>query len=182
TVARDQTEKRRLEEQLRQSQKMEAVGRLAGGIAHDFNNLLTAMIGFSELALGNLSAADPSHADVAQVLELAQSAAGLTHQLLAFSRQQTLEPVVVDVNALVGRMDGLLRRVIGDDVVLETATGNGICRTIADPVQLEQVILNLAVNARDAMPGGGRFTLRAAPDPADPGSVLVEAVDTGQGM
>jgi two-component system cell cycle sensor histidine kinase/response regulator CckA len=161
-VARDQSSRRLLEEQLRQAQKMEAVGRLAGGVAHDFNNLLTAIIGFSEMALLDLPEGGSLREDVEQILNAGQSAASLTKQLLAFSRKQILHPQVLDLPKLVGGMHSLLRRVIGEDVTLDVATHGEVPPISADPGQLEQVLMNLAVNARDAMPSGG--TLRIAVD------------------
>ncbi|HEX8679207.1 MAG TPA: ATP-binding protein, partial [Chthoniobacterales bacterium] len=153
---------RKREEELRHSQKMEAVGRLAGGVAHDFNNLLTAIIGYAEL-INDRNPADPlirQHAEL--ILKAGEQAAGLTRQLLAFSRKQLLQPKVIDLNQLVTDMEKLLRRVIGERFDLQTlpAANNG--RVMADPTQLEQVILNLGVNARDAMPTGGKLTIRTA--------------------
>src|SRR5437667_339045 len=156
---RDVTERLGLEQQLRQAQKMEAVGRLAGGIAHDFNNILTAITGHAELLLEDLGHHDPRRVDVDEIRRSAERAAGLTRQLLAFSRQQVLQPKVVDLNALVLDMDKLLRRLIGEDVELATVLDAALGRVKADPGQLEQVIVNLAVNARDAMPDGGKLTL-----------------------
>jgi len=158
-IGRDVTERLGLEQQLRQAQKMEAVGRLAGGIAHDFNNILTAITGHADLLLEDLGHHDPRRADVDEIRRSAERAAGLTRQLLAFSRQQVLQPKVVDLNALVLDMDKLLRRLIGEDVELATALDPTLGRVTADPGQLEQVIVNLAVNARDAMPQGGKLTL-----------------------
>src|SRR5437667_203750 len=158
-IGRDVTERLGLEQQLRQAQKMEAVGRLAGGIAHDFNNILTAITGHADLLLEDLGHHDPRRADVDEIRRSAERAAGLTRQLLAFSRQQVLQPKVGDLNALVLDMDKLLRRLIGEDVELATVLDPGLGRVTADPGQLEQVIVNLAVNARDAMPQGGKLTL-----------------------
>src|SRR5207248_2277450 len=158
-IGRDVTERLGLEQQLRQAQKMEAVGRLAGGIAHDFNNILTAITGHADLLLEDLGHHDPRRADVDEIRRSADRAAGLTRQLLAFSRQQVLQPKVVDLNALVLDMDKLLRRLIGEDVELATVLDPTLGRVTADPGQLEQVIVNLAVNARDAMPQGGKLTL-----------------------
>jgi len=158
-IGRDVTERLGLEQQLRQAQKMEAVGRLAGGIAHDFNNILTAITGHADLLLEDLGHHDPRRTDVDEIRRSAERAAGLTRQLLAFSRQQVLQPKVVDLNALVLDMDKLLRRLIGEDVELATALDPTLGRVTADPGQLEQVIVNLAVNARDAMPQGGKLTL-----------------------
>src|SRR5207302_1375328 len=158
-IGRDVTERLGLEQQLRQAQKMEAVGRLAGGVAHDFNNILTAITGHAELLLQDLGHHDPRRVDVDEIRRSAERAAGLTRQLLAFSRQQVLQPKVVDLNALVLDMDKLLRRLIGEDVELATVLDAALGRVTADPGQLEQVIVNLAVNARDAMPQGGKLTL-----------------------
>src|SRR5437867_527462 len=158
-IGRDVTERLGLEQQLRQAQKMEAVGRLAGGIAHDFNNILTAITGHADLLPEDLGHHDPRRADVDEIRRSAERAAGLTRQLLAFSRQQVLQPKVVDLNALVLDMDKLLRRLIGEDVELATVLDPTLGRVTADPGQLEQVIVNLAVNARDAMPQGGKLTL-----------------------
>src|SRR5438034_156058 len=158
-IGRDVTERLGLEQQLRQAQKMEAVGRLAGGIAHDFNNILTAITGHADLLLEDLGHHDPRRADVDEIRRSAERAAGLTRQLLAFSRRQVLPPKVVDLNALVLDMDKLLRRLIGEDVELATVLDPTLGRVTADPGQLEQVIVNLAVNARDAMPQGGKLTL-----------------------
>ncbi len=190
----DVTERRRLEEQLLQSQKMEAVGRLAGGIAHDFNNLLTAITGYSELLLGDLAADDPRRESASEIREAGLRAAGLTQQLLAFSRRQVLEPRVLDLNAVIAGMERMLRRVIGEDIELTTALDADLWRTLADPGQVEQVIVNLAVNARDAMPRGGRLTLEtgnvtldekfaSAYATVEPGPHVMLAVsDTGVGM
>src|SRR5436853_788157 len=158
-IGRDVTERLGLEQQLRQAQKMEAVGRLAGGIAHDFNNILTAITGHADLLLEDLGHHDPRRADVDEIRRSAERAAGLTRQLLAFSRQQVLQPKVVDLNALVLDLDKLLRRLIGEDGQLAAGLEPTLGRVTADPGQLEQVIVNLAVNARDAMPQGGKLTL-----------------------
>ena len=190
----DMTERRRLEEQLLQSQKMEAVGRLAGGIAHDFNNLLTAIAGYSALLLEQLPEGDARRESAEEIREAGRRAAGLTQQLLAFSRRQVLEPRVLDLNAVIAGMEKMLRRVIGEDVELTTALDPGLWRTLADPGQIEQAIVNLAVNARDAMPRGGRLTLETGNVTLDekfasgyatvhPGPHVMLAVsDTGVGM
>src|SRR2546426_2630205 len=140
----------------------EAVGRLAGGIAHDFNNLLTVITSYSDLLLEDLGADDPKRDDVDQIRKAALGAAALTHQLLAFSRQQVLEPKVLDLKATVAGAEKLLERLIGEDVRLTTSLAPDLGAVKADPGQLEQVIINLAVNARDAMPAGGRLTIQEA--------------------
>ncbi len=190
----DVTERRRLEEQLLQSQKMEAVGRLAGGIAHDFNNLLTAIAGYSDLLLSELPANDARRESAVEIREAGRRAAGLTQQLLAFSRRQVLEPRVLDLNAVIAGMEKMLRRVIGEDIELTTALDPDLWRTMADPGQIEQAIVNLAVNARDAMPRGGQLTLETGNVTLDdqfastyatvqPGPHVMLAVsDTGIGM
>ncbi len=187
----DITERRRLEEQLHQSQKMEAVGRLAGGVAHDFNNLLTVIGGYAELLDMEVAEGDPLREAADGILRSSERAMALTRQLLAFSRKQVLQPKVLDLNAAVTEMDRLLRRVIGEDVELLTVLQPGVGRIRVDPGQLEQVIMNLVVNARDAMPEGGRLTLRTSAlevegptkFDVDPGSyVLLEVSDTGCGM
>jgi len=148
------------EAQLRQSQKMEAVGRLAGGVAHDFNNLLTVIRGYSELVLSRLPAGDPSKRELEEVKKAADRAAGLTGQLLAFSRRQFVATKIVDVNALVANMDGMLRRLLGEDIIeLCSELDPDLGSIKADPGQIEQIVMNLAVNARDAMPTGGRLTV-----------------------
>jgi len=185
---------RHSEEQLRQAQKMEAVGRLAGGIAHDFNNLLTVITSYGDLLLEDLAPDDSRRDDVEQIRKAAEGAAALTRQLLAFSRQQVLEPKVLDLKATVAGTEKLLQRLIGEDVQLATALAPDLGAVKADPVQLEQVIINLAVNARDAMPAGGRLTIEAANvemdevyvrshAPARPGRyVMLVLSDTGIGM
>jgi len=189
---RDVTERRRLEDQLRQAQKMEAVGQLAGGVAHDFNNLLTAIVSFARLVEDALPEGHESRSDVREILAAAARASTLTRQLLTFSRRQRLQPRVVDLAEVVRGMEGMLRRVLGEAVQLEVeARAPGT--VVADPGQLELAVLNLAVNARDAMPAGGRLVLSVdevlLPDGPDAGSALppgplsVLAVrDTGVGM
>src|SRR4029077_18592704 len=158
-LAHDVKAQRHLEEQLRQSQKMEAVGQLAGGIAHDFNNLLTAILGSTQLLLQNMPSGEPRGEDAEEIRPAGLRAAELTRQLLAFSRRQVLAPKVLDVNAVVGNMDRMLRGPLGEDNELVTSLHPAAGAVNADPGQLEQVLLNLAVNARDAMPGGGRLSI-----------------------
>ena len=158
-MAIDVSEQRQLEDQLRQSQKMEAVGKLAGGIAHDFNNLLTAIMGYGDLLLLRHPLGDSSHSHLAQIKKSAQRAAGLTQQLLAFSRKQVLQPKVINLNDTIREMEGLLRRLISEQIEMQFALDPGLWRVRADVGQLEQVVMNLAVNARDAMTRGGRLSL-----------------------
>jgi signal transduction histidine kinase/GAF domain-containing protein len=192
---REVTERRRLEDQLRQAQKMEAVGRLAGGIAHDFNNILTAILGTTQLIQRDLPEAYAElHGDVEEIRKAAARAADLTRQLLAYSRRQVLAPKVLDVNAIVSGLNGMLRRLIGEDITLATTLDPTLPAVKADPSQLEQVLLNLVVNARDAMPRGGTVTLATATGslaagalapnvPELPGRfVEVSVTDTGTGM
>jgi PAS domain S-box-containing protein len=157
--------RRRLEEtenQLRQSQKLESVGMLAGGIAHDFNNLLTVITGYSELMLRRLDKADPFARNVEEIKKAAERAGTLTRQLLAFSRKQVLQPKVLDLNTVIVNIEKMLGRLIGEDMELLTSPGAGLGKVKADPGQIEQVILNLVVNARDAMPQGGKITIETA--------------------
>src|SRR5437660_3763211 len=168
TFVRDVTDQRRLQQQLVQSQKMEAVGRLAGGIAHDFNNLLTVITSYSELLLEDLGREDAKREDVEQIRKAAGGAAALTRQLLAFSRQQVLEPKVVSLSAVVSGVEKMLRRVLGEDVDLGTVLDPDLGSVKADVGQLEQVLMNLAVNARDAMPTGGKLTIETANVEHDP--------------
>lgn len=158
-VARNIEERKRLEDQVRQAQKMEAVGRLAGGVAHDFNNLLTAINGYSDLLLRSLDRMDPRRADVEEIKETAGRAATLTQQLLAFSRRQITQPTVLDMNQVVGNLEKMLRRLIGEDIHLVTIRCPELYRVRVDMGQLEQVLLNLSVNSRDAMPKGGTLTI-----------------------
>src|SRR5256885_2643928 len=158
---RDITNQRQLEAQLAQAQKMEAIGRLAGGVAHDFNNLLTVILSYSELLLEDLPTGSSDRDDVTQIRKAAQGASELTGQLLAFSRQQVLQPKVVDLNAAVSGMERLLTRVLPEDIRLRCTTASDTGTIRVDPGQLEQVIMNLAVNARDAMPTGGVLPIRA---------------------
>ena len=152
-------ERSRLEGQLRQAQKMEAVGQLAGGVAHDFNNLLQAILGYTEMGMSGLSPADRRHKDLQQVTRAAQRASTLTRQLLAFSRRQVLQPENLDMNHLIADLMKMLRRIIGEHIELDIIPGAGIGSVRADPGMLEQVLVNLCVNARDAMPDGGRLTI-----------------------
>jgi PAS domain S-box-containing protein len=161
-VATDITARKQLEEQFLESQKIEAVGRLAGGIAHDFNNLLLAISGYSEIVSDRLGPLHPSAVHVQKIWKAAESAASLTRQLLAFSRRQVLQPQVIDLNAIVERIGSLAERLIGEEIVLETRLTRPLALVSADPGQIEQVVMNLAVNARDAMPGGGRLTIETA--------------------
>jgi two-component system cell cycle sensor histidine kinase/response regulator CckA len=190
-IARDITERKRLEDQLNQAQKMEAIGQLAGGVAHDFNNILTAITGYSDLALRHLPAEDPMKTNLEEIKAAALRAAGLTRQLLAFSRKQVLQPRVIDLNAVVTDISKMLRRLIGEHIELSTHARRHPALVKADRGQVEQVIMNLAVNARDAMPSGGRLRIEtdivagAADNPADlpPGEhVVLRISDTGTGM
>jgi two-component system, cell cycle sensor histidine kinase and response regulator CckA len=160
--ARDQTEHKLLEEELRQSQKMEAIGRLGGGIAHDFNNLLTAIVGFGNLLKTELSPGSLAELHVAEIIRAAERAEMLTRQLLAFSRKQMLEPRVVDLNLIVEGMGQMLSRVIGEDIEIVTKLRSDVERVKVDLLSIEQVILNLVVNARDAMPQGGTITIETS--------------------
>jgi two-component system, cell cycle sensor histidine kinase and response regulator CckA len=155
----DITRRQMLEEQLRQSQKMEAVGRLAGGVAHDFNNLLTVITGYSQMSMEETAPGSSLHEHAQQVYEASQRAAALTRQLLAFSRQQVLQPQVVSLNKILESMQKMLSRLIGEDIRVRTICSKELALVKVDPAQIEQVILNLSINARDAMPKGGQLTL-----------------------
>jgi PAS domain S-box-containing protein len=193
-IATDITERKRLEAALLQSQKMEGIGRLAGGIAHDFNNLLTAIVGYAEFAQAALSPEDPISADIEQILRAAHRAAELTRQLLAFARKQLIEPRVINLNDLVLGMDKMLRRIIGEDIELATLPAPDLGLVKVDPGQFEQILINLAINARDAMPHGGRLTIethnalldaeytRQYPEVIPGPHVLLAISDTGIGM
>ncbi len=194
SIWQDITARKEMEAQLRQSQKMEAIGQLTGGIAHDFNNLVTMVLGRSEIALRHLDPEHPVRKDIEIIETTARRAAGLTRQLLAFSRKQVLQPKVIDLNALVTGMVRLLKPLIGARIEVVAALSPGLGGIKADPSQIEQVLLNLAVNARDAMPEGGRLTIRTAVAGLDeafagrrpeghPGPwVMLEVSDTGVGM
>ncbi len=193
-TVRDLTRQRKLEDQLIQAQKMEAVGQLAGGVAHDFNNLLTVIMSYSSMLLADMGADDAVRGDIQEISDAAGRAAALTRQLLAFSRKQVLQMRAVNVNAVVTDVERMLRRLIGEDILLTTHLDPDLALINADPGQLEQVLINLAVNARDAMPGGGDLTITT--DNAElsdehgerhlgaaPGTYVMLAVtDTGSGM
>ncbi|MBI5153755.1 GAF domain-containing protein [Candidatus Poribacteria bacterium] len=190
----DVTSQRLVEAQLRQSQKMDAVGRLAGGIAHDFNNLLAVIINYAQFALEGVPEAEPMHADLLEIRMAGERAAALTRQLLAFSRKQVLKPEVFDLNGVVTRMETMLRRLIGEDIELRARLDTALGTVKADPGQIEQVILNLAINARDAMPNGGKLTIETTNADLDdeysdlhltaaPGHyVMLSVADTGCGL
>jgi len=192
-VIADLTEQKRLHDRLRQSQKMEAVGKLAGGIAHDFNNLLTAITGYTDLLYLRLPG-DIGKRELSEIRKASDRAASLTRQLLAFSRQQVLQPKIINVNDVVGNLSAMLTRLIGEDIELIASLGERIGPVKADPFQLEQVLMNLAVNARDAMPRGGKVTIETAnvtldrhytqshPDVKPGEYVMIAVSDTGTGM
>jgi PAS domain S-box-containing protein len=193
-ISRDITESRNMAEQLRQSQKMEAVGRLAGGIAHDFNNLMTVITGYSDLLLNQLDEKSKPRREVEEIKLAGERATALTRQLLAFSRRQVLQPKVLDLNEVVSSLENMLRRLIGEDVEFRTVLGTGLWSVKADPGQMEQVLVNLVVNARDAMPGGGKLAIETSNVfldesysrshlPVQIGPYVVLAIsDTGVGM
>jgi nitrogen-specific signal transduction histidine kinase/CheY-like chemotaxis protein len=193
-TVRDLTRQRKLEDQLVQAQKMEAVGQLAGGVAHDFNNLLTVIMSYSSMLLADMGANDAVRGDIQEISDAAGRAAALTRQLLAFSRKQVLQMRSVNVNVVVTDVERMLRRLIGEDILLTTHLDPDLALIYADPGQLEQVLINLAVNARDAMPGGGDLTITThnveLSDEhgerhlgAAPGNYVMLAVtDTGGGM
>ncbi|HEY8851497.1 MAG TPA: response regulator [Gemmatimonadaceae bacterium] len=194
TALRDMTERRALEDQFRQAQKMEAVGRLAGGVAHDFNNLLTVILSYTDMLIEGVSPKDPRVEDLSEIRKAAVAAASLTRQLLAFSRQQVIEPRLVNLNDVVESSEKMLRRLIGEDIEVQTTLSSVPLTVMIDPGQLEQVMMNLAVNARDAMPTGGKLTLETANVtldaeyardhwPVTPGNFAMLAVsDIGCGM
>ncbi|MBI2840030.1 MAG: response regulator [Acidobacteria bacterium] len=193
-IVRNITERRHLEEQLIQSQKMEAIGQLAGGVAHDFNNILTAILGYADLMLADLPAGSHLEAYGSEVKVAAERGAALTRQLLAFSRRQLLQVAILDLNEVVGEVEQMLRRLIGENIVLVTNLEPELTRVKADPTQVQQVILNLALNARDAMPGGGALSIRTSnlalvspttlegADLAAGLYAVLEISDTGAGM
>jgi two-component system cell cycle sensor histidine kinase/response regulator CckA len=193
-VAEDITEKRALEEQLRQAQKMEAVGRLARGVAHDFNNVLAAIIGCSDLLALRLTPADPSYDEAQEIRKAAERGAGLTRQLLAFSRSQMLEAKLVDLNAIVPQLDVMMQRMAGEHVQVRIRVSGVAAQVRIEPGQLEQVLMNLIVNARDAMPGGGTIDVRVERITLDERTVLrypgisdgtfarLAVTDTGEGI
>lgn len=194
SLVQDVTERVALEDRLRQSQKMEAVGRLAGGIAHDFNNLLTVILGYSQILTDGVPAGSRLAESTKQIKSAAERAAGITRQLLAFSRKQVLTPRVINLNDVIQSLDSLLRRLIGEDVEVLTVPADDLGSVRADPGQIEQVIMNLALNARDAMPNGGKLTLETSNvtldssyardrQPVEPGRYVLLAVsDSGEGM
>jgi PAS domain S-box-containing protein len=193
-VSFDVTGRHQLEEQYRQAQKMEVVGRLASGVAHDFNNLLTAILGYSELLLADSPPGDPHRADLDEIQKAGLRAARLTHQLLAFSRKEVIEPTVLDLDAVVGEVQAMLARVIGDDVIIRLGLASDQALVKADRGQVEQIVMNIAVNARDAMPTGGTLTIETASVDLEaplarahatmpPGPyVVLTMTDTGTGM
>ena len=193
-VFMDTTDRRSLEAQLRQASKMEAVGQLAGGVAHDFNNLLTVIMSYGGMLLDRIDAGDPNREDVQEIAAAADRASGLTRQLLAFSRKQVMQPRVISLNATVTDLENMLRRLIGEDIELQTSLASDLGRINADPGQVEQVLMNLVVNARDAMPNGGRLTIHTSNSElsgqsaagalraADGRYVMLAVSDTGMGM
>ena len=189
-LIRDATGRKRLETELRHSQKMEAIGRLAGGIAHDFNNLLTVIRGYTQMLLERASPDDPEDAPVREIHDAAERAAALTDRLLTFSRRGASAQEEVDLNGLVEGIEGMVDRLVGDDVRVETDLEPDLPAVVADPRELEQVIVNLAINARDAMPQGGTITIATGNFEADPdegeeiprGSVRLTVADEGIGM
>ncbi|HMQ34208.1 MAG TPA: response regulator, partial [Chloroflexaceae bacterium] len=194
TIVRDMRERRRAEEELRQAQKMEALGRLAGGMAHDFNNLLTVILGEADMLLEDVPPRTPMAQSAEQIRQAGVRAAALTRQLLAFSRRQVLQPELIDLNAVVGAMEEMLRRLLGEDIALTIRLAPGLPHVRADPGQIEQVVMNLCINARDAMPAGGRLVVETAeallgaeharqrPEVAPGPYAMLAVSDTGAGM
>ncbi|NTU78528.1 MAG: response regulator [Chloroflexales bacterium] len=200
-ILHDMTERRQaeheqaqLKEQLRQAQKLESIGRLTGGIAHDFNNMLTVIRGYSDLMHATMASDDPHRADLEQIRRAAEQAASLTHQLLAFSRKQILAPIILDLNDLVMNLHTMLARLVGEDIILTSHLQSALWPVTVDPGQIEQVIMNLVINARDAMPGGGVLTIttrnlerddysiRGHAEYSAPAWVQIAVTDTGHGM
>jgi len=193
-VLHDVSQRCRLEEQLREAQKMEAVGRLARGLAHDFNNLLTTILGYCDVVAARFKDGDPARAEISEIRHAGERAAGLTRQLLAFSRKQVLVPEALDLGALVRRLAPALRRLVGEGIVVRVVVAPELGRVLADPGQIEQVVMNLADNARDAMPRGGELSLELGSVDLDLGfvqehlgatrgpHVLLTVTDTGVGM
>jgi len=193
-VIRDMTYERTVQERARQQDRLAAIGGLAGGVAHDFNNLLTAIQGYTQFVLDGLAPDNPIRADLQEVQKAADRATALTNQLLIFSRKQVLQPVVLDLNTVIADIEEMLRRLIGEDIVLNTSLSPSLGRAMADPGQIGQVIMNLSINARDAMPQGGRLFLETRnvvldetyaqkhPDIAPGAYVLLSVSDTGVGM
>jgi two-component system, cell cycle sensor histidine kinase and response regulator CckA len=188
--AEDITEQKKIEMQFFQSQKMDAFGKLAGGVAHDFNNLLTVISGYNEIVLNGFNANDPRRDCVEEIGKAAERASALTGQLLAFSRQQVLQPKIINLNDVVENVQKMLRRLIGEDVVLDTGMAENLHTTRADPGQLENVLMNLAVNARDAMPHGGTLTIMTEnvtvsygnPNVPEGHYAVLRVADSGVGM
>ncbi|MBK9167998.1 MAG: hypothetical protein IPM24_11095 [Bryobacterales bacterium] len=182
TVCADVTERKILEEKLRIAQRMEAIGQLAGGVAHDFNNLLTVINGYALMLESQPEVARLAGPELRQILHAGQRAATLTQQLLAFSRHQTVEPRPVDLTRLIRNMDAILTRLLRPDIEVEVQLADALPAVSADPTQMEQVVLNLALNAADAMPDGGRLTIGTRPSGEPRPSVVLVVRDTGSGM
>ena len=193
-LLKETRERQQLQEQLQQSQKMDAIGQLAGGVAHDLNNMLTPILGYAQLEMAKLPSGDRSNSSLEQIHKAAERATDLTRQLLVFSRRQVVEPKVINLNDLIIDMDQMLRRLLGEDIELVTLPSNTLDLIEADPGQIEQVLMNLAVNARDAMPNGGKLTIKTANITLDESvthrhseassgpHVMLSVTDTGSGM